>query len=264
MTKAFLHGHTETIRTVQPESVQFTKTFFSEASPTYKIKGLRTVCDAHVKPTRECGKGLAQDRCASLRTLLSSPARDHERAMRRQCKPVEQRNSILSTSNCGNPALRLFGFGPIASDGFGIGYIIKEDAISMWLRLFKASQTRRFLDTIAQYLQDVQRLVMHIYRQANERTSAFVSSWGRHFAGDSCVTLPTSDCEHKLLKFALSGGLDRLLQQFPRTLAIGRASRSQIKHQPDQARILFPSARASPHYRHGFQLDFVMQLWLSR
>jgi len=39
--------------------------------------------------------------------------------------------SIISTSNCGNPALRLFGFGPVAADGYGIGYIIKDDGISM-------------------------------------------------------------------------------------------------------------------------------------
>jgi carnitine O-acetyltransferase len=39
--------------------------------------------------------------------------------------------SVLSTSNCGNPALRLFGFGPVTGDGYGIGYIIKEDGISM-------------------------------------------------------------------------------------------------------------------------------------
>ena len=39
--------------------------------------------------------------------------------------------SILSTSNCGNSALRLFGFGPVAADGYGIGYILKENAISM-------------------------------------------------------------------------------------------------------------------------------------
>jgi carnitine O-acetyltransferase len=39
--------------------------------------------------------------------------------------------SILSTSNCGNPALRLFGFGPVAADGYGLGYIIKEDGISV-------------------------------------------------------------------------------------------------------------------------------------
>ena len=41
--------------------------------------------------------------------------------------------SILSTSNCGNPALRLFGFGPVAADGYGIGYIIKDDGISVYM-----------------------------------------------------------------------------------------------------------------------------------
>ena len=28
---------------------------------------------------------------------------------------------VISTSNCGNPALRLFGFGPVDRDGFGVG-----------------------------------------------------------------------------------------------------------------------------------------------
>lgn len=37
-------------------------------------------------------------------------------------------HTVLSTSNCGNPALRLFGFGPVVPDGFGIGYIIKVGA----------------------------------------------------------------------------------------------------------------------------------------
>ena len=41
--------------------------------------------------------------------------------------------SILSTSNCGNPALRLFGFGPVAAEGYGIGYIIKEDGVSVYV-----------------------------------------------------------------------------------------------------------------------------------
>jgi hypothetical protein len=34
-------------------------------------------------------------------------------------------HSTLSTSNCGNPSLRLFGFSAVVPDGFGIGYIIK-------------------------------------------------------------------------------------------------------------------------------------------
>lgn len=43
--------------------------------------------------------------------------------------------SILSTSNCGNPALRLFGFGPVVADGYRIGYIIKEDRLSLCVLL---------------------------------------------------------------------------------------------------------------------------------
>lgn len=85
--------------------------------------------------------------------------------------------TILSTSNCGNPALRLFGFGPVASDGFGIGYIIKEDAISICASS-KHLQTRRFLDTIAQYLMDVYKLVNMICRQANESSSLAVDHSG--------------------------------------------------------------------------------------
>lgn len=34
-------------------------------------------------------------------------------------------HSTLSTSNCGDPSLAYFGFGPVVSDGLGIGYIIK-------------------------------------------------------------------------------------------------------------------------------------------
>lgn len=32
-------------------------------------------------------------------------------------------HSTLSTSNCGNPSLAFFGFGPVVPDGFGIGCV---------------------------------------------------------------------------------------------------------------------------------------------
>jgi carnitine O-acetyltransferase len=111
--------------------------------------------------------------------------------------------SILSTSNCGNPALRLFGFGPVAADGYGIGYIIKEDGISVYEFPFLPSfplsyskiefahfsqhpscasskhlQTRRFLDTLQGYLLDIQRLLIQLHRSANERPAPFVDHLG--------------------------------------------------------------------------------------
>jgi len=77
--------------------------------------------------------------------------------------------SILSTSNCGNPALRLFGFGPVAAYGYGIGYIIKEEGISVCASS-KHLQTRRFLDTLQNYLVEIQKMITHLHRAANEQT----------------------------------------------------------------------------------------------
>ena len=37
----------------------------------------------------------------------------------------------LSTSNCGSPYLRLFSFGPVVDDGYGLGYMIHDDGISV-------------------------------------------------------------------------------------------------------------------------------------
>src|SRR5436305_612931 len=67
-------------------------------------------------------------------------------------------NTILSTSNCGNPALRHFGFGPVSGDGFGIGYIIKDDSISICASS-KHRQTKRFVDSIESYLLEIRRIL---------------------------------------------------------------------------------------------------------
>lgn len=199
MTKAFLHGRTEAIRTVQPYSVAFTKVcgsfawklsfstspkcwanfffdsrlcfkiFFSDQStPQQKISALRRACDGHVKLTKECSRGLGQDRhlyalyCLLQREMKSFSPPELDGAGSPPSSPRQQgssnslpaiftdpgwtllNTSILSTSNCGNPALRLFGFGPVAADGFGFGYIIKDDGLSVCvLRLFSIS--RRWL-----------------------------------------------------------------------------------------------------------------------
>ncbi|KAG8876810.1 hypothetical protein FRB98_007023 [Tulasnella sp. 332] len=210
MTKAFGHGRTEAIRTVQPESVAFVKTFYSDATTQQKINTLRKACEAHSHITKECSKGLGQDRhlyamyCLLRRELdthssgASSPrppspntapppvinngAATHEH---RKTLPsiftdsgyITLGTSILSTSNCGNPALRLFGFGPVAADGFGIGYIIKDDAISI-TATSKHLQTQRLLSTIQGYLLEAQKMIVALHRAANERSGAFMDHSG--------------------------------------------------------------------------------------
>ena len=65
-------------------------------------------------------------------------------------------NTVLSTSNCGNPALRHFGFGPASGDGFGIGYIIKDGSVSICASS-KHRQTKRFIDAIEAYFIEIRK-----------------------------------------------------------------------------------------------------------
>lgn len=73
-------------------------------------------------------------------------------------------NTILSTSNCGNPSLRHFGFGPTSGDGFGIGYIIKDGSVSICASS-KHRQTKRYIDAIEAYFIEIRKLL----RQGHQR-----------------------------------------------------------------------------------------------
>ena len=72
--------------------------------------------------------------------------------------------TILSTSNCGNPSLRQFGFGPTSGDGFGIGYIIKDGSISICASS-KHRQTARFIDALESYFLEIRKLLRQLKRR---------------------------------------------------------------------------------------------------
>ena len=67
-------------------------------------------------------------------------------------------HTILSTSNCGNPSLRQFGFGPTSAEGFGLGYIIKDDSVSICASS-KHRQTKRFVDALESYFLEIRKLL---------------------------------------------------------------------------------------------------------
>ncbi|KAI5819054.1 Choline/Carnitine o-acyltransferase-domain-containing protein [Pyronema omphalodes] len=226
MTKAFLHGRTEAIRTVSDASVEFVKKFCENAPAAEKIEALRKACVQHSSLTRECSKGLGQDRhlyalyCVWQRGLdedcdtasngsmspdgySSSPFSDSyngslpEGGRMRSFSdassiagtpPIKTpppqvpsifsdpgwdklNTTILSTSNCGNPSLRAFGFGPTSGDGFGIGYIIKDESISISVSS-KHRQTKRFIDTLQNYFLEIRHLLRATQQQKPIRSVA--------------------------------------------------------------------------------------------
>lgn len=231
MTKVYLHGRTEAVRSVSAESVHFVQTFWADNPAEQKVDALKRACQTHVNNTKVCAKGEGCDRhlyalfCLWQRlvddgsagsgavstddasssgytsngedtaAVVGSPTRDtstapspdnnnsadhgpHNMVTRARGDSTTSRtaaaatlpllfadsgwdklnNTILSTSNCGNPSLRQFGFGPVSGDGFGVGYIIKDDGIAICASS-KHRQTKRFVDTLESYLLEIRRVL---------------------------------------------------------------------------------------------------------
>lgn len=224
MTKVFLHGRTEAIRAATHESVEFVKTFWADNSPQKKVDALKRATQKHTALTKECAKGLGQDRhlyalyCVWQRAVdeegaeaassngysspVDGPSSEGGMSPRQDQSvspspprspgfnntdsssspskspsnnpPPQQipslfsdsgydriNTTILSTSNCGNPALRHFGFGPSSADGFGIGYIIKDDSLSICISS-KHRQTKRFIESLEAYFLEAKRLLRSV------------------------------------------------------------------------------------------------------
>ncbi|KAL8912635.1 MAG: hypothetical protein Q9171_002360 [Xanthocarpia ochracea] len=245
MTKIFLHGRTDSIRSVTLESVEFVKTFWADNSPQRKVDALKKATQKHTALTKECAKAQGQDRhlyalyCVWQRAVDEegaeaassngdsssvdgpssevgmSPRRAQSISPSRPRSPSTNNNdnvrlrskstsnkarlqhipslfsdpgyerlntTILSTSNCGNPALRHFGFGPVSADGFGIGYIIKDDSISICISS-KHRQTRRFVESLEAYFLEVKRLLRSVKKGQQTGRSRVRESEGERKGG---------------------------------------------------------------------------------
>ncbi|EAT90882.2 hypothetical protein SNOG_01233 [Parastagonospora nodorum SN15] len=229
MTKVFYHGRTEAIRSVTEESAEFLKTFWGEKPAAEKIEALRKACKKHTENTKICAKAEGPDRhlyalyCIWQRAIddsneiSSSDGWDstprHQHQCSTPCLPCSPtpgwdkiNNTILSTSNCGNPSLRQFGFGPTSADGFGIGYIIKDGSISICASS-KHRQTSRYIDALESYFLEIRKLLRQIKRrgtsadktasrarEAEDRPSASrMKSRGRIILGETGKTATPSE-----------------------------------------------------------------------
>lgn len=261
MTKVYLHGRTEAVRSVTDDSVDFVQTFWADNPLEKKVEALKKACQKHVSRTRECAKAQGCDRhlyallCVwqkyvddEMDSVMSSlgqsspiegyspvgspgkesvsssdgveirPNRergDSTNSRSRDSHPLpfifadsgwdKLNMTVLSTSNCGNPSLRQFGFGPTSGDGFGIGYIIKDDSISICVSS-KHRQTKRFVEALESYLLEIRRILRITNRKSSTtkasrarevevsrpKPASRVKSRGRLITGIDAVKTPRS------------------------------------------------------------------------
>lgn len=110
------------------------------------------------KRLEDSASPISRSRAGTESSRSPAPALQHMPALFSDAGWDRINNTIISSSNCGNPALRHFGFGPVSGDGFGIGYIIKDDSISVCVSS-KHRQTKRFVDSLESYLNEIRRLL---------------------------------------------------------------------------------------------------------
>ena len=184
MTKSFYHGRTEAQRSATPLAAEFCRVWCSNnASIVEKLDALRKATNEHSRLVAESANGKGVDRhlfalkCIAEMENLPLPKFFAS-------KPWKTLNhTILSTSNCGNPSLRMFGFGPgkfcnvtlllggyqndersflkmflVVPDGFGLGYIIKDNALSYCVSS-KHRQTQRYVNMLHKILLEFEELL---------------------------------------------------------------------------------------------------------
>jgi hypothetical protein len=100
-------------------------------------------------------------------------------------------HTILSTSNCGNPSLALFGFGPVVSDGYGIGYIIKDTRLHYAI-CSKHRQTRRYAATLESVLREMASLLEPISNtKVKDSTTAMTRTSARSGTSNTAMMVST-------------------------------------------------------------------------
>lgn len=158
LTKSFYHGRTEAQRSATPEAAHFCHVWCTQSTNVERMEALRIATKEHSRLVKEAAKGKGIDRhlfalkCIAERNKMPLPKFFLS-------KPWSTLNhTILSTSNCGNPALRMFGFGPVVADGFGVGYIIKDDALSYSVSS-KHRQTQRYVNMLRRTLLDFKEML---------------------------------------------------------------------------------------------------------
>lgn len=181
-TRKFRDARTELIAVQNDLIANLVKTYITSSEDSRKWNGFKACCDLHTTQYRDAmaGKGFERHFTALVHVLLRPDASNNLNKVNKYLglepiPPPEELAKIsipfisneliekitgaeLLISNCGNPALRLFGIPPALDQGFGIGYIIHKDKVVVTVSS-KYRQTERFLSTFKSVISNIKHIV---------------------------------------------------------------------------------------------------------
>ncbi|MDJ0675826.1 MAG: choline/carnitine O-acyltransferase [Calothrix sp. MO_167.B42] len=153
-TRRFKYGRTEAMRSLTSESLELAKTMTSDADSQTKYTALQKAVNAHVARQQAAQKGYGVDRhlAALLRLARAqgiNPAMFQDKAYK-----LLGESPICTSSVATGMGIDLFCFGQVIDHGYGIGYIIEPDAITVNVTS-KYHQTGEYISLLRESLQDL-------------------------------------------------------------------------------------------------------------
>lgn len=147
--------------------------FVSDSTPSIRWQSFIDCCKFHSNNLRKCAKGEGFEKHLKalqnvyLQRQIFNQVNPEFKIPDDEIPPLLFDDVIfplfvpdLVASNCGNPAMRLFGLTPAVSNGFGIGYIIKDDTTEFCL-ISQFRQNERFLSTLDWVFHQLQHIWKH-------------------------------------------------------------------------------------------------------
>ena len=163
MTRQFLHGRTEAMRSVTPKVVQLAKNMTAtDCDRETKLDSLHQATQAHRDRIIDCktGQGVQRHIFGLMKMYQQQGAELGIDSEPQLFSDIGWRNlghDTLSTSNGSSDALKLFCFGPVVDDGFGVGYIIKKDSLH-----FNVTSRTAMADSLKQFVSHVNESLLEI------------------------------------------------------------------------------------------------------
>eukprot|EP00162_Nutomonas_longa_P006293 comp16869_c0_seq1/m.27530 comp16869_c0_seq1/g.27530 ORF comp16869_c0_seq1/g.27530 comp16869_c0_seq1/m.27530 type:complete len:659 (+) comp16869_c0_seq1:3-1979(+) len=164
-TAAYLHGRTECLRSATPESYAYVLRHLEKAPAGELNDLLDKVMKKHSWWTVAAATGKGIDR--HLFALRKIAEEEIAAGKRKQLPdifldPIYARmgHNILSTSTLQVPILSGGGFGPVVADGFGIGYMVRDNDFGFVVSSYGGKQdTEVFVDSVEKSLNELDEVL---------------------------------------------------------------------------------------------------------
>ncbi|CAB3223279.1 unnamed protein product [Arctia plantaginis] len=160
-TSAFKHGRTETMRPCTEKTKAFCETLHANKSSVEDLRGLLQECSSvHTELVKQAAMGQGFDRHMFALMKIAEENNLPRPEIFDSYEYKYLNKSILSTSTLSSPSVLAGGFGPVAKEGFGIGYSAFPDKLGAAVTSYKShNDSTQFIEALHKSFIDITKVL---------------------------------------------------------------------------------------------------------